>query len=287
MKNYKLYSAKNQAGMTLIELTVVLLVLIGLAGLMIPYVLSFVQKTHDSTGSNNLAQLNGAIVRYENSVGNYPSNFESLVDTGGAIYGDMMNTSLFTVLNLNTAQAASLSNAGITEVIPMNLSPTSATFSASDITNQQTIGNGINVAALNSSTTSMMMPTSTVSSLEEHLQRGFGKTMETACYTYVAFGIGAESDLIGTTINDAPVHFAGNQKDMGPDDRYNRFIAVFKVDTADSGTNSSLTGEPCSQRVEDAKFVGTAMAMMPGHIYGLNTSLTHAYENLNDELSAN
>ena len=38
MKDYKLKTIKRQAGMTLIELTVVLLVLIGLAGLLIPYV---------------------------------------------------------------------------------------------------------------------------------------------------------------------------------------------------------------------------------------------------------
>jgi prepilin-type N-terminal cleavage/methylation domain-containing protein len=44
VKDYKIKTIKRQAGMTLIELTVVLLILVGLAGLLVPYVGSFVQK---------------------------------------------------------------------------------------------------------------------------------------------------------------------------------------------------------------------------------------------------
>ena len=74
----KYYTKKaRQAGMTLIELTVVLLVLIGLAGLMIPYVSGFVGKTHDSTGTNNLARLNGNFARFENEYMRQPDNLES------------------------------------------------------------------------------------------------------------------------------------------------------------------------------------------------------------------
>ena len=62
MKHYN--NMARQAGMTLIELTVVLLILIGLAGLLVPYVGSFTQTTHDSTNSNNVTQLNNAMGRY-------------------------------------------------------------------------------------------------------------------------------------------------------------------------------------------------------------------------------
>ena len=40
---------RGQSGFTLIELTVVLLVLIGLAGALLPYVQGFVGRTHDAT----------------------------------------------------------------------------------------------------------------------------------------------------------------------------------------------------------------------------------------------
>ena len=81
MKNYKLSAIKNQAGMTLIELTVVLLVLIGLAGLLIPYVSGFVGKTHDSTGTFNSAGLDNNIQRYITEKMRAPNNLESLVQT--------------------------------------------------------------------------------------------------------------------------------------------------------------------------------------------------------------
>lgn len=70
----------KQAGMTLIELTVVLLILIGLAGLLIPYVGSFVQKTHDSTNSSNLANLNNAFIRFVASENRLPHHVDSLTN---------------------------------------------------------------------------------------------------------------------------------------------------------------------------------------------------------------
>lgn len=78
----KYYTKKaRQAGMTLIELTVVLLVLIGLAGLLIPYVSGFVSKTHDSTGTQTVAALNNAIQRHDVEFRGQPENFESLIST--------------------------------------------------------------------------------------------------------------------------------------------------------------------------------------------------------------
>ncbi len=71
----------KQAGMTLIELTVVLLILIGLAGLLIPYVGSFTQKTHDSTNSSNLSALNGAVTRYVSEKNKLPDGLDTLVNT--------------------------------------------------------------------------------------------------------------------------------------------------------------------------------------------------------------
>lgn len=267
--------------MTLIELTVVLLVLIGLAGLMIPYVISFVSKTHDSTGSNNLAQLNGAIIRYENSVGVHPANFESLVEqAGGTVYGDLMRTNLFSVLSLNTNQFTSLNAAGITDLFEMSDSSAneSATFD-STVNSSTALAVGVNVAEVAAGGTADQAA---------HMLEAFGRHFDVGCYTYVALGIGAQSDLIGQTITDAPVHFANNQKNMGPDDKYNRFVAVYQVDNSDSTGNSlvdGVTGAACTERVEDAKFVGAAMAMGMGHMFGLNHSLLHSYENLNDELS--
>lgn len=86
MKHYKVKHIARQAGMTLIELSVVLLILVGLAGLLIPYVGSFMQKTHDSTNSSNLAELNNAFGRYVAENNRLPQHMDTLVnDTAGAV----------------------------------------------------------------------------------------------------------------------------------------------------------------------------------------------------------
>ena len=46
MQHYKVKHIARQAGMTLIELSVVLLILVGLAGLLVPYVGSFTQTVN-------------------------------------------------------------------------------------------------------------------------------------------------------------------------------------------------------------------------------------------------
>ena len=77
-------------------------------------------------------------------------------------------------------------------------------------------------------------------------------------------------------MTDAPVHFAANG-DMGPQQKYNRFVAVFEVDKADSGT-TARDGGTCSEDVDSARLVGTAMAMMDSHIHGLGHHLGHTWE---------
>ena len=135
----KYYSSKaRQAGMTLIELTVVLLVLIGLAGLMIPYVAGFVSKTHDATGDSNLGRLNSTIQRFQTTSTKFPNDLQALADSAGATYSKLMNTSAsvyvpttYTVgASANAIQINSLRSAGITSIMDLNTNPTSATFDA-------------------------------------------------------------------------------------------------------------------------------------------------------------
>ncbi len=57
MRKEKFKQMGREAGMTLIELTVVLLVLIGLAGLALPYISGFVGKTHNATSAASGAEL--------------------------------------------------------------------------------------------------------------------------------------------------------------------------------------------------------------------------------------
>ena len=67
--------------MTLIELTVVLLVLIGLAGLTLPYVSGFIGKTHNSTSSASGSDLFSALSVYQSQNLSYPNNLNLLTTT--------------------------------------------------------------------------------------------------------------------------------------------------------------------------------------------------------------
>ena len=290
----KYYTNKaRQTGMTLIELTVVLLVLIGLAGLMIPYVSGFVSKTHDSTGSFNSAALDANIQRYQAEKLGFPSNMESLVDTGGAMYTKMMTTGFYVVANAGMQRTMSLAMAGITDVVEMDNATDNATFRATGSNASETIAGTTPLAAV-TNITAGAGPGGTFPetlSVEQHLAAAFERdvnTFDSACYDYVAFGIGDKSDLIGSTMSTAPVHFA-QQGAMGPANRYNRFVAVFQVDkvgatgtTSTPGGVASVPAVDCSANVEAAKFIGSAMSMaaMSGHLWGTSHSLAHTWQNI-------
>ena len=287
MKHYN--KMARQAGMTLIELTVVLLVLIGLAGLMIPYVSGFMGKTHDSTGTNNVAALNNAIYRFQGEKMRLPDNMQSLIETSGggnsnAVYGDMMNTSQFKAGAIGMEGSMSLGMAGIQTVYSMRDTTTagSATFAAADV--EATIGMGTILAELNTDAgeagtiENLVEAFGGVASSYGAHSTGADGPIELAngCVVkYVAMGIGQESELTGSTISEAPIHFA-SQGDMGPESKYNRFIAVFKVDV-DDGTSPA---NPACEPMVPAQFVGAAMAMSQDHLFGLSHSLSHTYENI-------
>ncbi|NOR68466.1 MAG: hypothetical protein GQ532_02010 [Methylomarinum sp.] len=301
----KYYNNKTrQAGMTLIELTVVLLVLIGLAGLMIPYVSGFVSKTHDSTGSNNLAQLNSTIQRYQLQAMKFPNNLQALADNTGAVYGKLMNTNAgvygattYTEGGAGNMQIMSLRLAGITEIMQLDQAAASATFNAAsgtvaslamgstDVTGMLTVGLGAEST----------VGTDNYASIEVHLADATGQlasNFNATCNDYVVLGIGQENQMIGTAMTDAPVHFAQNGN-MGPDSNYNRFVAIFEVDKSNApaavpaapsvpvdSSGTAITPVNCGASVHPARFVGTAMLMMPPHLFGLAHELGHAYSNI-------
>jgi len=299
VKNYN--KIARQAGMTLIELTVVLLVLIGLAGLMIPYVSGFVAKTHDSTGTNNLANLNGTIQRFHTQFNSMPDDLHSLVTTGTtAIYPAMMNPNMLTATTYTSDGTAgmvgtevplvSLVTAGMSSVYEMKDGTTngSKTFDAGNAS--VAIPNGMMAAA--GTVDVAVLNAGDRFSVENHLAKAFGRQVsdfDSACYDYVVMGVGQESQLTGNAIQEAPVHFAQNG-DMGPENNYNRFVAVFQVDKAmalvassaasiDAATGT-LPTSGCAAGTEQAKFVGTAMVMMPNHIIGLAEELDAAYTHM-------
>jgi len=267
----------RQAGMTLIELTVVLLVLIGLAGLMIPYVSGFVGKTHDATGSSNIQGLSNAIVRYETEKGRYPNNMDSLINASGdgvinytmadamnstanAEYGFSVLTITATSTDQNTAAAVcgSLLKAGIESTASMQDSSV-ANFNATfnNASGERAIGMAMNNACMGTAKVIEVTDTFVAAALS--------RTLDSTNKKYIAFGIGQESELVGKTLTEAPVHFAKNA-DMNASMAYNRFIAIFEVDADATHTTKSATR---------ATYLGSVMAM--SKLVGLQTELGNYY----------
>jgi len=280
----------RQSGMTLIELTVVLLVLIGLAGLMIPYVSGFMSRTHDGTGTGNLGRLNNAVQRFNVEKMRLPDDMHSLYSTVDTdVYQDLMNPAVFVVQSVDGTAVAglaekvisdSLNLAGLQTVYGMRDSSTaaSATFEAADIATgklDHTAG-PINMVTIAPANVDGVAGAETAA---EVVEVAFGLPVGSEndlCNAYIAVGIGAESELAGTVISDVPVHFA-QQGSMGPENKYNRFVAVIRAQKA---LAPAVAG--CPMMAMPATFVGSAMAMMPNHVIGLAEELENAYGNISN-----
>jgi type II secretory pathway pseudopilin PulG len=287
MKHYK--QMGRQAGMTLIELTVVMLILVGLAGLLLPYVSGYLNKTHTSTGASSMAELNAAIMRYENDHMSDPNKLESLINqaaataaasgvcttaTANTIYCGIQDRNILAVTALTTTTLESLNKAGITQVLDNNADTANKTFASTQdtATYQQTLATSTPLATVGTCQYASACGGGTA--VDYHMQTAFGGATtdyNTTCYDYFVFGVGNDSDLTGTTIASPPVHFSEDGS-ANAIEKYNRFLAVYQVDKSNSGT--------CTSWTESAKFMGVAMNGSYGHLWAQNSALSFAYEHM-------
>jgi type II secretory pathway pseudopilin PulG len=295
MKHYN--NMARQAGMTLIELTVVLLILIGLAGLLVPYVGSFTQTTHDSTNSNNVAQLNNAMGRYVSEKNKIPPHVDTLTNglaaatgTGSCatgqpntaqweVYCGLANQALFTpvVYGASTPAAESLVKSGITMAVANDPNIENKTFGTS--TGMYMLDDP---ASADFDTVAFATVATDGTSIESHLAKALGRdpmVYSSTCYDYVAVGIGDNNELIQHTMAAAPVFFPQDPA-FGPTQRYGHLIAILQVDKTNTATDPMLG--PCSGVTEPAKFLGV-VANVPDTesttLVGANTLLSQGWEN--------
>ena len=223
---------------TLVELIVVLTILVGLAGVLIPAVTDMIARTNRSTSAVNISEVAGAIQRYEAQYMTYPNNFDSLMMDdglgGGLAGGDDLNTlptafgTASVDITLTAGTLATLSTAGITSVglhaeddATFNL-PTATSLAVADKLKGPTAPTQL---ALGLETTGVV-----------------GK--------YIFLGVGALSDMNGKTTIDAPVHFPRNAA-SNPETSYARFIAIYQI--TDGVVDLTY---PQGKPLNRAKFVG-------------------------------
>ena len=205
---------RNRKNFTLIEVAVVMLVLVALAGITIPLALSYGQRAHGSTGAGNMAQLTSNINRFQAETLSYPDNWDNLLDIAGTDVYDATATDL-SVYALVAGDTAKLNDAGISKVHPLidATAQGGAPYSTFGGTGSAaTLADGDDVVAIAGS------------KVEEVL----GSSNDPAD-TYLAFGIGENLSAIGKTIASAPYDFP--EGSGTPQKSYKRFIAVFNIST--------------------------------------------------------
>lgn len=302
MKHYK--EMGRQAGMTLIELTVVLLILIGLAGLLVPYVGSFTQTTHDSTNSNNLAQLNNAFGKYVSAKNILPPHSDLLTNlsatsagtgscsgaqTAGAIYCGLANSAMFTSTGYASGSipATSIANSGMNMAVAHDASVANKTFGTSAgmfMLNTPTASGWATAkfAKINAVAGVGMAGMETV---EDHVAKALGRdpmVYNSQCYDYIAVGLGDNSELIQSTMAASPVYFPQDAT-FGPTERYAHFLAILQVDN-NNGTYTDMMGatKNCTGTTEKAKFLGVVAnvpASESASLVGVGSALAQGWEN--------
>jgi prepilin-type N-terminal cleavage/methylation domain-containing protein len=228
----------NNKGLTLIELLVVLVILIALAGILIPQLPGMLTRTHAAAGGTNINEVNKRIQEFEQIYFKQPANLDNLVTGGGALHTFLPNDGTdvaggeLDVVALDAGTAAALTRVGINTVATLN--PTGGANATFD--NYAAPFATPNVAAALSVarvTSDAVARTLRPGALDDDI--------------YVAFGVGQASEFIGRTASDAGYHFGEGQGE-NPAEVYARFIAVYKV-AEDDGTGGS---DP----LERAEFVG-------------------------------
>lgn len=230
------FSARR--GLTLLELVVVLVILVALAGILVPMMPGMLSRARVAEQSTNAAELLKAwqIFQATNTNHYYPDRLDSLVDSSGAgeaaVYTKLPGkdvSGLFTVETLtqlatavsttdSPVTAATLvdrvRNLGMQNVYAMDSSTTNATF--------EPYGTGVTqptAISLGASTNLVRLSSIPVNE----------KLNAPADGVYVVLGIGSRCTIVGYGgIANAPIH-ASDEADTNPIDYYARYGVVFNL----------------------------------------------------------
>jgi Tfp pilus assembly protein PilE len=257
---------RRRAGLTLIELVVVLTILIALAAIVIPMMPNILSRSHDASSATNISEISKALQTYNQLYFGFPNNLDNLVEAGtgggstllGTLAGGGNLAGQVQATTLSAAQVAALNNIGITTVA--NLTGTSANGTASWsptffpyttlyptlAANTTTLTTTTNVAILTGTTTVGATPTTGTGVATAVTKLGVSPSG-----TYVVLGFGLANSAVGQVIQECPVHFP-DQSTITPALYYERYGLIFKV------------SDPAVPNFSNAIFVGTVCLLDDG-----------------------
>jgi len=244
-------------GLTLIELTVVLLILAATAGILVPRLVGYSGRAHGSAGASNVQEITKAISLFETNKGRFPSNWDSLQEgaAGVNVYAGLVNTGVTSPLNvaaLTDAERAAINDLGIAsaQILDTHATPTNTDYNATFNPYPAAVGS-IDYSVTGTPNAALLTDPTVVGGV--------------AGDRIVVLGLGTQSEMIGEVMTDAPVHFP--ESGDKPEDVYLRYVACFQVN---DGANTR----------EKAKFLGVfAVEPGSGEFKGTGAHLAEFYEN--------
>jgi prepilin-type N-terminal cleavage/methylation domain-containing protein len=239
---------RTRLGFTLMELIVVLVVLVALAGILVPILPNMITRAHSATGAASAQETAKAIQMYESLNFRHPNGWDSLVEVGTGL---TLRPDRFTVVELNGGTPLAvriqdaLISAGIVSSYTMaagiqgngrpeghSNAPANGdrinTFSPyagpiADPTGIEDLADGGRVVTLGGS------------ALNELNRFGFPAPgafeptgVDPTTAAYVLFGVGQRLTAVGQTMSSAPVHFP-EAGDLPPTLKYSRLGAIYRI----------------------------------------------------------
>lgn len=259
MKSFR--SVALRAGLTLMELVVVISILALLAALVVPKLADLVERSRSSTQAYSTADVSRQIETFFGLNKKYPDGWDTLMDSSDGSLYSKLNTGLtssssltdssgntttvgpiLTTTTLSSDQVASLNNAGIGHAFLHD----SISQASSSGTDRRHFGTGTGhdgttnistFAAINEAAGSkglLML----INDFGLNPNRSASDTTLTRinANTYVVFGLGPKSTLVQTQIQEAPF-----MENASSSTTYSRALAVFEVPNASSVTGTALS----------------------------------------------
>lgn len=259
----------RRSGFTLMELLMVLLILIALAGVLIPILTNMGTRAHSSSASTNIAEIAKAVQTHEAMYNERPDGFDSLIeDAGGsgvptAIVGteeaEVLGAGQLVFTDLSTAGggariADALNGAGVTITYLLDSDTLNETFEAYADEDGTA---GPDPILIDGAGPSGFVATLDAIAIATLRLETISLTTTEGIQAYVAFGLGEFCTMVGKSIVEAPVHFP---EEGSPIDQYSRYLLIYAIPAEGP-----------------ARFATVAAAHDEG-LAGLNAHLSEYYE---------
>jgi type II secretory pathway pseudopilin PulG len=207
----------------LIELMVVLLILVALAGIVIPKMSNYISKAHDGAAVANVSTLISSLENYRANhlYQGYPDKWDSLcAPSSGATWSGVPVAAqqCLAPLALDCQTSQALISAGIVNLmdsstLDLTVAGTNATFSLPTT-----------VVPVSTGTYVMEIQETSGSAGLAAIQLNVPNP-DVVNYHYVLLGLGDSCSIVGSDIAQAPVHF----DTIDPQVYYQHYAAIFAV----------------------------------------------------------